>query len=69
MEGEPLMQLYCKASDFDAATGVCAAPFYGPSQGLLPNLTAAQGLSISAVLITAWGVGFLIKRARKTIPT
>lgn len=62
------MQLYCKASDFDAATGVCAHPFYGPSGGLLPNLSAADGVVISAVIITTWGIGFFIKRARKIVP-
>ena len=64
---EETLQLYCKASDFDASTGTCAAPFYGPSQGLLPNLSAADGIAISAGIITCWGIGFIIKSARKTI--
>ena len=67
MEGEPLMQQYCKASDFDAATGVCAAPFWGPSQGLLPDLSAADGVAISAAIIGAWAIGFVIKQARRSI--
>lgn len=68
MEGETL-QLYCKASDFDASTGTCAAPFYGPSQGFLPNLSAAEGAEISGLIIMLWGIGFIIKTARKSSST
>ena len=67
MEGEAVLTLYCKASDYDAATNVCAAPFYGPSQGLLPNLSAEDGVLISAAIIATWGIGFVTKQGRNII--
>lgn len=63
------MQLYCKTADYNAVTGTCSAPFYGPAQGLLPNLSVAEGLAISGGLIFLWGLGFIGKQSRKAITT
>lgn len=64
-ETEQLLTVYCKASDYDATTGQCAAPFYGPHEGLLPNLSATDGIEISGAIIGAWAIGFMIKQGRK----
>ncbi|MEH6416211.1 hypothetical protein [Pseudomonas sp. CGJS7] len=62
-----LLTQYCKATDFNASTGECVAPFYGPVQasGFLPALDAAEGFLISVVIIGTWAIGFYIKQARR----
>lgn len=67
--GEVLLVLNCKASDFDAATGVCAAPFYGPAPAILPRLSAADGAILSALIVGAWAIGFTVKQARNVSST
>lgn len=65
MDGAELLTVYCKAVDFDALTGQCAAPFFGPTQGWLPNLSAAEGIEISGAILGAWAIGFVIKQGRR----
>lgn len=64
-----LLSLYCKAADFDAATGTCSAPFYGPSPSFLPRLSAAEGLEVSVVIVGIWAIGFYIKQGRRVTST
>ena len=65
MEETVLVQ-YCKASDYNAETNVCAAPFYGVHEGLLPALSAADGVLISASIMSAWAIGFMVKQGRRS---
>ncbi|ABS31640.1 TPA: hypothetical protein UN285_000008 [Stenotrophomonas maltophilia] len=62
---ETVLVLHCKASDFDAATGQCAHPFYGPAPILLPPISVADSLVISCSIAGMWGVGFMIRQARR----
>ncbi len=62
---EVVLVLNCKASDFDASTGQCAHPFYGPAPMFLPPIDATEGLLLSCAIGTLWGVGHMIKMARK----
>lgn len=66
MESE-LLSIYCKASDYDALTGTCAAPFYGPTAHLLPQLSAAEGAQLATVIVGIWAVGFYIKQGRRVV--
>ncbi|MFC4729260.1 hypothetical protein [Coralloluteibacterium thermophilus] len=56
---------YCRVADFDAATGTCAAPFWGPHQGVLPPLTMVDASLIAAGIISLWAIGFIIRQARR----
>ncbi|ENB4191195.1 hypothetical protein [Stenotrophomonas maltophilia] len=62
---ETVLTLYCKQADFDASTGQCAHPFYGPAPMLLPPIDAADGLAISVAIAGMWGVGYMIRQARR----
>ncbi|MDY0955683.1 MAG: hypothetical protein ACN6RH_07375 [Stenotrophomonas rhizophila] len=62
---ETVLVLHCKASDFDASTGQCAYPFYGPAPMLLPPISVQEALLISASIAGCWGVGFMIRQARR----
>lgn len=55
----------CKEVDYDAVTGQCAAPFFAPSSSFPPPLDVAEGLLISAAIAGCWGVGFMIRQARR----
>lgn len=63
MSGETYV-LYCKAEDYNASTGVCDAPFYGPVSSFPPPLDVGEGIAISAVIAGAWAIGFFIRQAR-----
>lgn len=65
MEEDTVLVLHCKASDYDASTGVCAYPFYGPASSFPPPLDAQDGLLISAAIAGCWGVGYMIRQARR----
>lgn len=62
---ETILVLHCKASDFDASTGQCAYPFYGPSPMLLPPIDVQEGLLISVAIAGCWGVGYMIRQSRR----
>ncbi|HAU80464.1 MAG TPA: hypothetical protein DCW96_07315 [Stenotrophomonas sp.] len=62
---ETVLTLYCKQADFDASTGQCAYPFYGPAPMLLPPISVSEALLISASIAGCWGVGFMIRQARR----
>ena len=62
---ETVLTLHCKASDFDASTGVCAHPFYGPAPVLLPPMSAADGALLASAIAGMWGVGYMIRQARR----
>jgi hypothetical protein len=53
--------LSCKVSDYDAATGVCAAPFYSNPPGVFPALTLEQGAVIAFGIVGVWTVGLVAK--------
>lgn len=61
-----LLSIYCKAADFDAVTGQCAAPFYGPASTGLPPLSMDDAWPIAAGIAMLWGVGFVIRSMRRT---
>lgn len=62
---DAILVLHCKASDFDAATGTCVAPFFGPASSFPPPMDVAEGLLISAAIASAWAVGHLIRQSRR----
>jgi len=64
---ETVLTLHCKASDFDASTGVCAHPFYGPAPMLLPPMSAQDGFEISVVIAGAWAISFMIRQSRRVV--
>jgi len=62
---ETVLVAYCKASDYDATTGVCAAPFYGPASSFPPPLDAVEGLAVSGLIAGCWAIGFFIRQGRR----
>ncbi len=65
MDGETVLTLHCKASDYDASTAQCAYPFYGPTSSFPPPLSVADSLVISAGIVGCWSVGFMIRQSRR----
>lgn len=63
---DTVLAQYCKTADFDAVTGTCAAPFWGPYSTVIPPLPIEDAWPIAACIAAIWAVGFVIKRARKT---
>lgn len=62
---EAILISYCKASDYDASTGVCMAPFYGPASSFPPPLGVAEGLAVSGFIAGCWAIGFFIRQGRR----
>ncbi|MDV0438274.1 hypothetical protein [Xanthomonas sacchari] len=62
---EQVLVLNCKVSDFDASTGQCAHPFYSVASSFPPPLDAGEGLGISAVIVGAWAIGFMVRQGRR----
>ena len=60
-----ILVLTCMPQDFDAETGVCSAPIYGPMPTLLPVLSIADGIQLTAAIASCWAIGFLIKEGRR----
>jgi hypothetical protein len=62
--------LACLPADYDAATHVCAAPFYTYPPSALPSLSIADaqaiGIQIAVVFAVAWGIR-MCKRALNEI--
>lgn len=61
--------LACKEVDYDASTGVCAAPFYTYPPGAFPELTTEEGAQIAFAIVGVWTIGLiarLIIRAGQT---
>ena len=65
MADDTVLVLHCKASDYDAQTGVCAAPFFGPSSSFPPPLDVADGLAVSGIIAGCWAIGFMIRQGRR----
>ncbi|MCF7220397.1 hypothetical protein [Marilutibacter chinensis] len=61
MEETAYLVLHCKASDFDAATGECVSPFYGPASTFPPPMDVGEALLIFAAIGSCWGIGYMIK--------
>lgn len=62
---EAILVAYCKASDYDATTGTCVAPFFGPASSFPPPIDVVEGLLLTSVIGGAWGIGFMIRQARR----
>lgn len=59
--------LTCLEADYDAATGVCAAPFYSVDNGgwFAMPLADAQEIAVSIALL--WAVAWTFRMARKAL--
>lgn len=66
---DTILVLHCKATDYNAATGQCAHPFYGPTSMLLPPIDVQEGLLLSAAIASMWGIGFMIRISRRILGT
>lgn len=68
---EPQWVATCARVDLDAATGTCAHIVWveqqPPTVGVLPPLTATEGLQISAAVAGCWAIGFLVRVFRKQL--
>ena len=58
---ETVLVLHCKASDYDASTGQCAYPFYGPVSNFPPPMDIGESILICAAIGSLWGLGYMIK--------
>ena len=62
--------LTCRVADFDASTGVCAAPFYSAPPSSWPALSIADAQAIGryfALLVATAFAGRVDRRARNRI--
>lgn len=57
-----LMQAFCRAEDFDPATGVCAEPFWAPYVGVLPPLGATDAWFIAGAIAGCWAIGWKVRQ-------
>lgn len=55
----------CLESDFDAATGTCAAEIWIPQPSIIPELTIADAQTIGVACAYLWAVAFVFRRIRK----
>jgi len=63
----PNLVATCAPENVDATTGTCSHVEWVNYVGGLPPLSAAEGTAISGVIIGVWGIGFLVRRMRKTV--
>lgn len=63
---EQTLVLTCKVSDFDAATGQCAAPFYSFPPTIFPHLSAEDGATIAFAIVLTWTVGLVARLIIRT---
>lgn len=59
--------LTCLEADFDAATGVCAAPFYSVQQTMLPELSIAGAQEIGVEIAILWAICWVFRVLAKQI--
>lgn len=57
--------LTCRVADFDAGTGVCAAPFYSGPQSPFPELSIADAQEIAWTFLFALASVMVVKLVGK----
>jgi hypothetical protein len=55
----------CDQANVDASTGQCSAPSWQPLPSWLPQLTAADGVSIGVAILLAWATAYAYKVLRR----
>ena len=58
---------YCHEADYNAATGTCAAPYYGPVSGSFPALSLADSEQIALAMTMLWVIAWLYRRFIKAV--
>ena len=58
---------YCHEADFNASTGTCAAPYYGPVSGAFPTLSIADAQQIAIAIAVLWAAAWGIRRMVKLL--
>lgn len=53
--------LTCKVSDYDAASGQCAAPFFSNPPSVFPALTLGEGTQVAFAIVGCWLVGLIAR--------
>lgn len=53
---------YCHEADYNTATGVCAAPYYGPVSDSFPALSLADAQSICYAITLVWALAWVFRR-------
>ena len=66
MDGETLV-VTCKVADYNAATGVCAAPFYSAPQSSIPALSIDDANAIGGAMALLIGSAWLFKKLRLAV--
>ena len=64
---EPLMVLTCKASDFDAVTHTCAAPFYSEQVTSLPTMTVEDAQAIGLAVALLWATAYVFRMLKRAL--
>ncbi|MBV2210285.1 MAG: hypothetical protein KUL77_12075 [Thermomonas sp.] len=62
---EPTLVMHCLASDFDAVTNACAAPFWSVASSFPPPMSIEDSLLISSAIGVLWGIGHMIRQSRR----
>ncbi len=57
----PILQQFCSAADFDAATQTCAAPYWAVAYGGVPPLSIADASLIAAATLGLWALAWLLR--------
>jgi hypothetical protein len=57
----------CLESDFDAATGTCAAPIWIPQPSIVPELTIEDAQALGLAFAGLWALAFVLRRIRKFV--
>ncbi len=53
--------LKCREEDFDAQTGTCADPYYGPMPTVIPELSIEDGTLIAVAIASMWTLGLIAR--------
>jgi hypothetical protein len=59
--------LQCADADFDAATGTCAAPFYGDAPSAIPTLSIADAMQIGLAIALLWGIAYGFRMVKRLL--
>jgi hypothetical protein len=55
----------CLESDYDSATGICAAPIWIPQPSLIPELTIEDAQAIGLAFALLFATAFVFRLLRK----
>lgn len=57
----------CDSASFDPVSQTCANPVWVESPGVLPPLSASDGVLVGTAIITCWCLGYAFRVIRRSM--